>query len=289
MGGAERGPQALLLRGLERRIDALGFRREQNQYAFVKPGRFPNHPQLHWIPELIPALRTIHEEVLRIRRRGSIPITLGGDHSVAIATASAAKRAANENGKKIALIWVDAHSDHYFDSRYRNVPHAVAMSQLLGRGTERLNEVTEGFTPFQPRDTIFVGLRDELVATDEKLSKLESEGFLILTSDRIASQQLVETFSAIEDRLKDYDEVHLSFDIDVVSEPGIRGFDFRLPGGLSAQDTLFLLDYLSKTGKVTSMDFVEFVPMRDSNGKTAEFVNDAILLMLEGMPRLSSP
>ncbi len=46
-----------------------------------------------------------------LARRASLPLVLGGDHSVAVGTVAACRRYFRERGEKLGLIWIDAHAD----------------------------------------------------------------------------------------------------------------------------------------------------------------------------------
>lgn len=196
---------------------------------------------------------------------------------------SAARAVALQAQKRIALVWFDAHTDRYFSSRGRNIPHAIALNQLLGEGTPVFREVTGQNNFFRPADVLLIGPRDQFSRTPEAQQKLRDDGFYLLTPEDIRSRPMSVSISEILERLKEYDEIHLSFDVDVVSEAHIRGFGHKLAGGPSITDVFQLTRALANTGKITSMDFVELNPILDFGGHTIQFAREFILRTLKEM------
>jgi len=66
------------------------------------------------------------------------------------------------------------------------------------------------------------------------------------------------------------DNVHLSFDIDVLDPPLVPGTGTPVAGGLTAQEALDLLAALGRQGVIASAEFVEFNPELDRGGRTTD-------------------
>lgn len=280
--GAELGPEALLKSNLKQRIKEIGFSLAPTHRASIRSTTPPSFPALHEDLRLRPALRRIQEWIVETRTNGNLPIILGGDHSIAMATAAGTKKVSNERQKKIALIWFDAHTDKYYDSRGRNFAHGIALSQLLNQAGPQYADLV-GADAYSPGDVILIGPRDKFSRTPEAQEQTKREGFLLLTPKEIESTSLQSTYEKLFERLESYDEIHLSFDIDVVDDNRITGFGFPLEGGLSIDDTLDIAHFIGQTGKLVSADFVELMPMRDRNGQTKALMKEVILQTLEGL------
>ncbi len=155
------GPSALRLTGLAQRIAALG-------YDVVDLGNIDVQ-----IPESAPEgdatmryVETIADVCRRVAARTresvaaqALPITLGGDHSIAAGSIGGVARAhASEHtdqttnaGRRVGVIWVDAHGDMNTpaSSPSGNV-HGMPLAALLGDAPDLLKSVAAG-PSFVPR------------------------------------------------------------------------------------------------------------------------------------------
>ena len=55
--------------------------------------------------------RAVHDAVHAELRQGKLPILLGGDHCLGIGSISAVARHCRDTGKKLRVLWLDAHAD----------------------------------------------------------------------------------------------------------------------------------------------------------------------------------
>src|SRR5438093_13057268 len=61
--------------------------------------------------EMLASAEAIIPAVSEILNCGELPVILGGDHSIAVATFSAIASHYKRQGTEIGLIWLDAHAD----------------------------------------------------------------------------------------------------------------------------------------------------------------------------------
>ena len=200
-------------------------------------------------------------------KRGSLPITLGGDHSLAMGTVAGAVR----NAEKVGVLWIDTHPDI-------NTPagsltghiHGMPLAIAIGTAAEQFPRATNlaGFTPMlQPDQIAYLGIRDiDLLEEDTIVEK----GIFARTMDEWNDDGIIPGLEAALSHLVNagVDAIHLSFDVDVL-DPGIfPGTGTRYPGGLTIREASQVLRYLGRwTEKpIKSMDFVELNPMLDPTG-----------------------
>ncbi len=63
----------------------------------------------------------------------SLPVVLGGDHSLAAGTLSGHARRAAEQGRRLFVLWLDAHPDlHTLETTQSGNLHGVPMAYALG-------------------------------------------------------------------------------------------------------------------------------------------------------------
>ncbi|MFO1533635.1 MAG: arginase family protein, partial [Thermoplasmatota archaeon] len=70
---------------------------------------------------------------------------------------------------------------------------------------------------------------------------------------------------------KGVDEVHLSFDLDVVDPRWAPGTGTTVEGGLTYRESHLAMEMLSDSGLLSSLEFVEVNPLLDTGNVTGNF------------------
>ncbi|HVS21327.1 MAG TPA: arginase, partial [Pyrinomonadaceae bacterium] len=162
-GGVDLGPSAIRVAGLVDRIAKLGY--EVHDLDDLEIERSRSHPasgeRLKFLAEIHAACERLAVEVEKIVDAGELPITIGGDHSIAIGSLAGVVKAFRKRDETLGLIYFDAHAD-------MNTPettpsgniHGMPLSALLGYGAPELVNLA-GFAPkFDPKLCAHVGARD---------------------------------------------------------------------------------------------------------------------------------
>ena len=105
--GVDMGPAALRYTGLISRLRDLGHDVTDEGDVQI-PIRDTDMDMAHdkYVKEITQICHTIFDVGSRVRKQGSFPLFLGGDHSIAVGTV-----ASMAQDEPIGLIWVDAHGD----------------------------------------------------------------------------------------------------------------------------------------------------------------------------------
>ncbi len=92
---------------------------------------------------------------------GNLPITIGGDHSLAIGSIAGAASHYKKHDQTFGLIWFDAHGDiNTPDTSASGNVHGMPLAVSLGRGDEKLVNL-KGFSPKIPaKRSVLIGIRD---------------------------------------------------------------------------------------------------------------------------------
>jgi arginase len=92
--------------------------------------------------EVVAWNRAVHEAVHAELQGGRLPILLGGDHCLAIGSISAVARHCREAGKKLRVLWLDAHADFNTSelTPSGNI-HGMPVACLCGFGPRELVEI----------------------------------------------------------------------------------------------------------------------------------------------------
>ena len=184
-----------------------------------------------------------------VLNKGQLPVILGGDHSVPLG----AIRACAEHHKQIGILHVDAHCDLRKSYEGFKDSHASIMDNVQSQIPEVI-KLTQ------------VGIRDFCNEELETIKK--SNGRIVTYFDKILRKHRLEGefFSlcqSIIDTLPSH--VYLSFDIDGLDPTLCPHTGTPVPGGLSFDEILALLNQLAISGKtVVGMDLCEVSPPREA-------------------------
>src|SRR5258707_841247 len=163
MAGVDLGPGAIRVAGLISRIATLGYEVEDlGDLRVDRPRSVPAASEkAKYLREIYVACERLASEVEAIADAGKLPITIGGDHSIAIGSLSGVVKAFRKRDERLGLIYFDAHADmNTPDTSPSGNIHGMPLSALLGYGAPELVNVG-GFAPkFDPRLCAHVGARD---------------------------------------------------------------------------------------------------------------------------------
>jgi arginase len=192
----------------------------------------------------------------------TFPIVLGGDHSIAIGSVIGCSRF-----ERTGLLWVDAHGDFNTPetSPTGNI-HGMPLAALCGLGSRRLVDLVRPGAKLRPEDVVLIGIRD----LDEQEKRLMREaGVTVFTMKEIDSRGLPKIAEEALQRVGGLSRVHVSFDADVLDPEIAPGVGTPVPGGLTYREAHLLMELLSDSGRITSLDLVEVNPILDRSNLTA--------------------
>jgi arginase len=191
----------------------------------------------------------------------TFPISLGGDHSISMGTVTGASR-----GARTGLIWVDAHTDFNTptSSPSGNI-HGMPVAHLVGLGEERLVGLGGGWH-VRPEDIVMIGIR----SVDRRERDLVREqGITVYTMKEGDQLGMTRVAEETLERLGGLERLHVSFDADALDPTVAPGVGTPVAGGLTYREAHLLMELLSESGRVTSMDIVEVNPALDTQNQTA--------------------
>ncbi len=190
------------------------------------------------------------------------PICIGGDHSMSMGTV-----AGTFNGERRGLIWVDAHTDFNTpDSSPSGNIHGMPVASLVGLGDERLINIGGVGRKVRPQDIVMIGIRS--VDTNER-QLLKEHGIKVFTMKDIDRLGMAEVVKQAFEHLAHLEKWHVSFDADSLDPSIAPGVGTPVPGGLSYREAHLLMELLSDTRRVASLDLVEVNPVLDRENMTA--------------------
>ncbi len=273
--GCRLGPQALRVAGIE-----AALRHFDCDVLDVGDLTGPENPQLapvagyRHLPEVIEWNRAVFGATAAELAAGRLPILLGGDHSLAIGSISAVAAHCRAAGRKLRVIWVDAHADfNTAELTPSGNVHGMPVACLAGHGPAELTSMS-GQVPAISTDQIRqVGLRS--VDAGEK-------AFLFAEGVEVFDMRFVDEIGmrhTMERALSGVDEdthLHLSLDLDFVDPEIAPGVGTPVRGGPTYREAQLCMEMIADTGRLGSVDLVELNPSLDVRNATAELAVDLL-------------
>ena len=187
----------------------------------------------------------LYEHTFAMVKSSKITVTIGGDHSLTTDVLAAASRAL---GKKISLLYFDAHPD--FVSSTRGYYGSIMID-------------SQDYIDFKKSMTI--GTR---AAEPEEIENAKNAGLQIVTPIDIVELGVHKVAEMILSKIAG-NRVYISIDLDCVDPASAPGVSVPSPGGLTTPELLFLLSEVMGAGSVVGFDIVELSPDYDVNNMTA--------------------
>jgi arginase len=281
MAGVDLGPGAIRVAGLAHRIEKLGYQVEDlDDLPLERPRSLPA------VGEKVKYLREIHEacerlasEVEKIVDADKLPITIGGDHSIAVGSLAGVVKSFRKRDERLGLVYFDAHADmNTPDTSPSGNIHGMPLAVLLGYGAPELVNVA-GFAPkFDPRLCAHVGARDIDPGEREMVRRL---GMRFFTMREIDERGLA---VCMDDAIKIAGQgsagYAVTFDVDVLDPGDAPGSGTLVRGGLSYREAHLAMEKIAEDSRMRSLEVVEINTALDVNNRTAELGVELILSAL---------
>lgn len=219
----------------------------------------------------------LYYEIKNTLENNYLPITLGGDHSIAIASALASIQKHNNLG----IIWFDAHGDfNTFETTTSGNIHGLPFAAITGYEKKLLTEFHNG-NYFNFKNAVLVGASD--IDEPYELQNLRDAGVTIFTAEDIKKFGAESIYTkAFEIASNGTNGIHISYDIDVIDPSIAPGISIPTNNGISLEDAFTFKDYMIKNKeKIKSIDLVELNPLNDINKKTEKIATFILNELIE--------
>src|SRR5260221_5585506 len=135
--GVDMGPSAFRVAGIDQKIRSLGYEVVDAGDLPVKIAetQVPGDPHLKYLKEIKEVCENLRDRVEALVAKGSLPVVLGGDHSIAMGTLAGLSRHYHARKEKIGLVWFDAHADaNTAETSPSGNIHGMPLAGAPGRG-----------------------------------------------------------------------------------------------------------------------------------------------------------
>jgi len=206
--------------------------------------------------------KAVAEAVGAHARDGQLPLTIGGDHSLAMGTISGTL----SQYPDACVIWIDAHADiHTMATTASGNFHGMPVSFLLGlSGNEELQENFSWLTKppnvkLRTSHLVYIGLRDVDDGEKKILKDHGIKAFSMHHVDKYGIGKVVEM--AIDHVTPNRDlPIHLSFDVDALDPTVAPSTGTPVRGGLTFREAHYICEAIYETGLLVALDIMEVNP-----------------------------
>jgi arginase len=280
-GGVHLGPAAIRVAGLAQRISNLGY--EVNDRGDLQIERSHSLPgfdeKLKYLTEIHDACERLAAEVERIVDAGELPLTIGGDHSIAIGSLSGVVKSFRKRDQRLGLIYLDAHADmNTPDTTPSGNIHGMPLAVLLGYGAPELLNIGDFSPKFDPRLCAHVGARDLDPGERELIRKVGLRFFTMREIDERGLAACMDEAIAIAQRAPA--GYHVTLDVDALDPGDAPGSGTVVRGGLTYREAHLGMEKIAEAGGMLALEVVEINTALDSNNRAAELGVELILSAL---------
>jgi arginase len=273
--GASMGPEALRVAGLQSTLESLGLEvlDRGNLSGPGNPGLPPEDGYRH-LAEVTAWNALVHDAVHGELADGRLPVLLGGDHSLAIGSISAVARHCRAVGRRLRVLWLDAHADFNTSALTPSGNlHGMPVACLCGYGPHDLTSLGGTMPALTPADIRQVGIR----SVDQGEKRFVHEvGLEVYDMRYIDEKGMRHTLEQALMELDDDTHLHVSFDVDFLDPDIAPGVLTTVPGGPSYREAQLCMEMIADTGLLASLDVMELNPALDVRNRTAQVAVDLV-------------
>lgn len=218
----------------------------------------------------------LYKAILENINNEMFPILLGGDHSVAVASALASAKKYTD----IGIIWIDAHGDfNTFDTTVTGNIHGLPLAAITGYKNHELRYFHDGNT-INPQNAVIVGARSLDPAEKDNL---RYAGVTVFTTQDIKERGVEAVMNdAFEIATKRTKGVHISYDLDVIDPTFAPGVSVPEYDGITVEEAMAInKNIVMHMENVVSYDLVEYNPLRDINRQTEQIAINLVAQIIK--------
>ncbi|SMC77462.1 arginase [Rhizobium sp. RU36D] len=288
--GAAMGPAALRIAGVWKALSSLGYGVSDQGDLKPQPATdLPTHENAHNLSTVGAMVRALEQATFEAAASGSVPVILGGDHSLSMGSVSGMARHAAVLGRPLFVVWLDAHADF-------NTPDTSPSGNLHGMpvaffcGQAEFAPILPANRPFvDPRRVYQVGIRS---VDDHEREQIQASGVVVFDMRAVDELGMAAIMRSILAKVEaENGLLHVSLDVDFMDPDIAPGVGTTVPGGATFREAHLIMEMLHDSGLVSSLDLVELNPFLDDRGKSARILVEltASLFGRRVLDRLTRP
>ncbi|KAJ3548751.1 hypothetical protein NMY22_g1143 [Coprinellus aureogranulatus] len=258
--GVDRGPIHIVEAGIITQLEELGWKVKfdgHHQFEDINTSLKEDPPiGLLKNPRLVSRVNEAVANVVGAHaQKGELPVTIGGDHSLAIGTISGTL----SKYPDACVIWVDAHADiNTVETTDSGNIHGMPVSFLMGLGS-KVEEYSWVKPALKTSSIVYIGLRDVDAGEKKILRENNIKAFSMHEVDKYGIGKVVEM--ALDHVNPNRDRpIHLSFDVDALDPTVAPSTGTPVRGGLTFREGHYICEAVYETGCLVALDLMEVNP-----------------------------
>ncbi len=273
--GASMGPEALRVAGLAEALRRRGLEvvDRGNLSGPANPWIGPVDGYRH-LDEVVAWNRALLGAVENELMQSRLPIMLGGDHCLAIGSITAVARHCWRNGKKLRMLWLDAHADFNTNelTPSGNV-HGMPVACLCGYGPDALTRLGGTSPVLKPEEIRQIGIRSVDKGEKRLVHEVGLDIYDMRYIDEVGMRQVMtQALMGVDDDT----HLHVSFDVDFLDPTIAPGVGTTVRGGVNYREAQLVMEMIADSGRLGSLDIVEVNPAFDKRNMTARLAVDLV-------------
>eukprot|EP00873_Tetraselmis_striata_P030488 jgi/Tetstr1/450752/TSEL_037788.t1 len=265
--GCSMGPKALRIAGLAEALSGLGHTVIDRGDVLPEGNDFTLEGLAHNFVEVTGFARALANAGQSALADGTA-VYLGGDHALSFGSVAAALRHADRVGRKLHVLWLDAHAD--FNTPQTSTSgnmHGMPAAFFCGEaGFDGMLDCPKmpatryhlvGARSIDPAEVDLLAARG---ADVNDMAEIDEHGIAAILR-RILKE--VEADDAL---------LHVSLDVDFIEPDLAPGVGTTVPGGATVREAHLAMEMVGRCGRLVSLDLVELNPFLDDRGKSARLM-----------------
>lgn len=229
------------------------------------------NPRLRRLDEIVRVSEETATHIETAIQDGQKAVVLGGDHSICLGAVAGASTALRGN---IGLIYFDAHGDMNTDkTTFTGNIHGMHLASLMGFGAPELAHVHGQQVKVTKENLLHIGGSD---FDQAELDLIAHENLAAFTMFDMLTKGLGPLLPMIDQLQKQVDNIWISLDLDAIDALYAPGAGMPNQKGLTYREIAAIAEYIGKHCNVVGVDVVEYNPLQDVNGKTAELAIELV-------------
>lgn len=213
----------------------------------------------------------LSKNVEKAIKNNEFPITIGGDHSMAMGTWSGVTTALKAAGE-FGLIWFDAHMDsHTPSTSHTGRHHGMPLASLLGRGEASLCNIGAAGAKLNPEHICLIGIRSFEEEEEKLLRELGVKIFFMEDVKKHGLEKVIlEAINIVQKAKKGFG---ISIDIDAFDPSVAPGTGCHEEEGIDGPEFFGAIKTISDNEKFKALEIAEYDPSRDKQKITLELIH----------------
>jgi arginase len=221
----------------------------------------------------------LNDTIRPVLSRKHFPIVLGGDCSILTGILPALKQQGNHG-----LVFMDAHADFYQPEKSTTGQAAdMDLALVTGRGPSELTNIFDMCPYVIDEHVLHIGQRDEEEAARYGSQDIRDTAIHCISLTAIREKG-IDHFLPVFTQHTLHSSINgcwLHFDTDVLNDAINPAVDYRLPGGLSAEEGTRTGRHLIQHGNIVGMSVTIYNPWLDGDGHIGRLIVDCVAGMVD--------